>query len=458
MKTKNVWYCGSCGHKQSRWTGQCAGCNEWNTLQEEVETTSSQADTRRIPISKEGASKPIRLHEISALDTPRLKTEMKEVDRLLGGGIVDGALTLIGGDPGIGKSTLSLEIANNLAAQGHTVLYVSGEESLEQTSMRAKRVNCHSENLFFVSEIEVGQILHHVEKLRPRCLIIDSIQIVYKAELASSPGSVSQVREAASTFMQLAKSLNIATFLIGHVTKSGEIAGPRVLEHLVDTVLYFEGDKHNNLRLLRAIKNRFGPTDEVIVFQMTATGLKEVTNPSQIFLEEREKSSIGSVVTCALEGTRPILVEVQSLVTETYYEMPSRRSQGIDTNRVALLIAVLEKRSRLQLYKYDVFVSIAGGLRLHEPASDLGILMAMVSSYSNRSFDPGTLCVGEVGLGGEIRAVSRIESRVKEAIQMGFTRCLVPKRCAKSLEQSDFAKSIEIVPVEWVDQAIKHIL
>lgn len=452
MKLKSVWCCASCGQKQVRWSGQCSGCNEWNTLLEETETIA-KPDSRQPPFIKP-PSKPLRLAEITVQEMPRLKTQLKEFDRLLGGGIVPGSLTLIGGDPGIGKSTISLQIASTLAEQGLVVLYISGEESLEQTSLRAARLGIKSHNLLFFSEIEVSEILQQVEAIKPHVLIIDSIQIVYKRELTSAPGSVSQVRESASTFMQLAKTLNIATFLIGHVTKSGDIAGPKVLEHLVDTVLYFEGDKQQNLRLLRAIKNRFGPTDEIAIFQMNASGLQEITNPSQIFLEERSRGSIGSVVIPTIEGSRPILIEVQSLVTDTFYATPSRRSTGLDSNRLALLIAVLEKRAKLHLYKCDVFVSVTGGIRIQEPASDLGVLMAIASSFCNRTFDHTTLVCGEVGLGGEVRGVSRIESRIKEGIQMGFTRCIIPKRNFKALSTSDLASKIQIKAIDWIDEAI----
>jgi len=424
-------------------------------MQEELEATGKQ-ETRRQIAPKQ--TKPVKLTEITAKNTPRLMTQMKEFDRLVGGGIVPGALTLIGGDPGIGKSTISLQLAHALAKQGALVLYISGEESLEQIALRAKRLNVESENLLFLNEIEVSEIVKHVELLKPQILIIDSIQIVYKSELPSAPGSVTQVREATCTFMQLAKSNDLATFLIGHVTKSGEIAGPKVLEHLVDSVLYFEGDKQDNLRLLRVIKNRFGPTDEIAIFQMLSSGLHEIANPSQIFLEERSRSSIGSVVIPTMEGTRPILIEVQSLVTDSFFAQPSRRATGLDSNRLALLLAVLEKKAKLHLHKCDIFVSVTGGIRIQEPAADLGVLMAISSSFCNRNFDPSTLVIGEVGLGGEIRAVSRIESRIKEGIQMGFSRAIIPKSNMKNASLKEFANKIQITSHEWVDQAIQELL
>lgn len=455
MKVKSVWYCSSCGNKQIRWSGQCSACQCWNTLTEELEAPQKQ-DTRKAVPSKQ--TKPVRLNEIAHRELPRMMTSFKEFDRLVGGGIVPGSLTLIGGDPGIGKSTLSLQVAASLAELGITVLYISGEESLEQTSLRARRLNVKSDNLFFFSETEVSEIIRHAEVLKPQILIIDSIQICYRAELISAPGSVSQVRESASAFMQLAKSSDIATFLIGHVTKSGEIAGPKVLEHLVDCVLYFEGDRQQNLRLLRVMKNRFGPVDEIAIFQMQSHGLEEITNPSQLFLEDRSKGSIGSVIVPTVEGTRPYLIEVQSLVTDTFYATPSRRSTGLDTNRMALLLAVLEKRARLHLHKCDVFVSATGGLRIQEPAADLGILMAIASSFYNRSFDPKTIVVGEVGLGGEVRPVTRIEGRIKEGIQLGFTRCIIPKRNLKSSSIAELSQKIQIIGVDWIDDAIKGTL
>ena len=457
MKTKTAWHCSDCGHKQLRWSGQCPSCSHWNTLHEEIDLANSKP-FRGVAVKQ--PSKPVQLHEITARVLPRYKTTLKEFDRLIGGGIVPGSFTLIGGDPGIGKSTIALQLAASLAEQGATILYIAGEESLEQTSMRAQRLKISmGTKLLLLNELEVGEIIRHIECLAPQVVIIDSIQIVYKQELASAPGSVSQVREAAATFMQLAKSRDIATFIIGHVTKSGEIAGPKVLEHLVDTVLYFEGDKQHNLRLLRVVKNRFGPTDEVAIFQMHADGLHELLNPSELFLEERTNGATGSVVIPTLEGTRPILIEVQSLVSPTFFPTPSRRSTGMDSNRLALLLAVLEKRAKLQLYKCDVFVSVAGGMHVNEPAADLGILMAIASSFCNRSFDSSTVVIGEVGLGGEVRGVLRIESRIKEAIQMGFKRCIIPKRNLKGLNSThENSNKIHIQSVEWIDDAIHELI
>ncbi|HRD55548.1 MAG TPA: DNA repair protein RadA [Parachlamydiaceae bacterium] len=335
--------------------------------------------------------------------------------------------------------------------------YVSGEESIEQTSMRAVRLGIDTENLLLLAETNFSLIKAHIEQVKPDILIVDSIQIVYKAEITSAPGSVSQVRETATEFMHLAKGHGITTFLVGHVTKSGELAGPRVLEHLVDTVLYFEGDKQQNFRMIRVVKNRFGPTDEIAVFQMRLEGLIEVPNPSQIFLEERRKENAGSAIIPAIEGTRPILIEAQALVTETFFPTPSRRSAGLDPNRLALLLAVLEKRMGFQMHKCDVFVSIAGGMRITEPGLDLGILAAVASSMRNKRIDPNTAVIGEVGLGGEIRSVSRIESRLKEAVQMGFSHCIIPKRNVNGLS-NEIKKKIAILGFDMVDDAVRSLL
>ncbi len=451
VKQKSVWYCSECGQKQAKWVGQCPGCSQWNSLHEEVEM---QSQSRKFESQNVRSSVPVKIKDVKLSNTPRFCTQIGECDRLVGGGIIPGSLTLVGGDPGIGKSTLMLQISDALAKQGLIVLYVCGEESVEQTSMRAQRLGIISDNLFLLSETNFTVIKAQIDALNPDVLIVDSIQIVYKAEIASAPGSVTQVRETTTEFMHLAKGRGIATFLIGHVTKSGEIAGPRVLEHLVDTVLYFEGDKQNHYRMVRVVKNRFGPTDEIAVFQMKQNGLVEVPNPSEMFLEERRKEIAGSVIIPTLEGTRPILIEVQALVTETIFSTPSRRSAGLDQNRLALLLAVLEKRMSYKLHKCDVFVSVAGGLKISEPAIDLGVLLAAASSMRNQIIDPDTSIVGEVGLGGEVRSVPRLESRLKEAIHMGFKRCIVPKRNLKGLSHELHAK-IKIEGVDFVEQAIE---
>lgn len=451
-KAKSVWYCAECGHKQVKWSGQCSQCQKWNTLHEEVE----MPELTRYTTSQQVQSKPYRLKEITHKETPRVLTKIHEFDRLIGGGVVPGSLVLVGGEPGIGKSTLMLQLADSLAVQGLVVLYASGEESIEQTSMRAKRLGIETDNLLLLAETNMGRIKKHIEQINPDILIVDSIQLVYKDEIPSAPGSVTQVRENAAELMHIAKSFNIATFLIGHVTKSGEIAGPRVLEHIVDTVLYFEGDKQHNYRMIRVVKNRFGPTDEIAVFQMQQKGLVEVPNPSQIFLEERTKKSIGSTIIATIEGSRPILVEAQALVTDTAFSTPSRRTTGIDQNRLALLLAVLEKRLRYQLYRCDVFVSIAGGLRINEPSVDLGVLLAVASSFRNRMVDPETVVIGEVGLGGEVRSVARIDQRIKEAKLMGFQRCIIPKRNVKGISD-EVRQGVELIGVEAVEDAVGYI-
>lgn len=453
-KTKSVWSCIDCGHSQAKWSGQCPTCTAWNTIQEELEISPKGY---KFESEIKGSSKPRKLSEVSLQETPRTSTGVSELDRLFGGGIVPGSLTLIGGDPGIGKSTLMLQLSNRLAKKGMKVLYVSGEESLEQTSHRAKRLGIDSENLYLLAETNFSLIKHEIDDLKPEVIIADSIQILYKPEITSAPGSVSQVRETTTEFMHLAKGGRISVFLIGHVTKSGEIAGPRVLEHLVDTVLYFEGDKQQNYRMVRVVKNRFGATDEIAVFQMTEKGLAEVTNPSQIFLEERRKNNTGSVVIPTIEGTRPILIEAQALVTETSFSTPSRKAAGLDQNRLSLLLAVLEKRMGYPLFRSDVFVSIAGGLKITEPAIDLGILIAIASSFKCRVVDPETCVMGEVGLGGEVRSVSRVESRIKEAIHMGFTRCLLPKRNVKGISQQ-LREKINLVGIETVDEAVACLI
>jgi DNA repair protein RadA/Sms len=452
-KTKTVWYCSECGHKQAKWAGQCPVCNLWNTINEEIEMASLP---KRFESQSSTSSRPVRLNEINLKATPRIITQMGECDRLFGGGIVPGSLTLVGGDPGIGKSTLLLQFSYALAKQGLLVLYVCGEESVEQTSLRAQRLGIVTDNLLLLCETNFTLIKNHIDQINPNILIVDSIQIVYKSEISSAPGSVTQVRETTTEFMHIAKGKGIATFLIGHVTKTGEIAGPRVLEHLVDTVLYFEGDKQHHYRMIRVVKNRFGPTDEIAVFQMKQSGLVEVPNPSEIFLEERRKEVIGSVIIPTLEGTRPILVEVQALVTDTVFSTPSRRCTGLDQNRLALLLAVLEKRMGFQMHKCDVFVSVAGGLKISEPAIDLGILLASASSMYNRILDPETTIVGEVGLGGEVRSVPRIESRLKEAIHMGFQSCIIPKRNLKGISE-EISSKIKILGVEFVEEAIHAV-
>lgn len=454
-KVKTLWACKECGHVQTKWTGSCSACHQWNTFEEEVATPHVPGERFSVETSEKSA-KPMRISEVQNIPLCRFLTGMKECDRLLGGGIVPGSLTLIAGDPGIGKSTLLLQVSDALALQGKTVLYISGEESVEQTALRAKRLGITSENLFILSETQFSLIKNHIERIKPSVLMVDSIQILYKQEIASAPGSVAQVRELAMEFMHLSKRLNIATFLVGHVTKSGEIAGPRVLEHLVDAVLDFEGDRHHGYRILRSVKNRFGPTEDIVLFQMGMTGLVEVENPSHFFLQERQRESAGSVIVPTLEGSRAVLIEAQSLVAPSPFPTATRKSAGADPNRLALLLAVLEKKAGYQLHHCDVFVSIAGGVKIYEPAIDLGLLMAVLSSFTNAAIDADTVVFGEVGLGGEIRSVVKAETRVKEAAHLGFKRCILPKKNYAGLS-SDIKQKIAVHSVSTVEEAI-HVL
>lgn len=450
-KTKSVWACRECGHSQLKWTGSCGACQNWNTLIEEI---SLEEKKPRFESKKLGPAKAIRIKDVGESEFKRLTTKMGELDRLFGNGIVQGSLILIAGEPGVGKSTLLLQIANALAHQGLNILYICGEESNEQTSLRARRLGIDHQNIYLLNETNFTAIKAQIDQLNPDIAIVDSVQIVYKSEIPSSPGSVVQVREIATEFMHVAKGQGITTFLIGHVTKAGEIAGPRVLEHIVDTVLDFEGDRQHGFRLLRVIKNRFGPTDEIAIFQMKETGLSEVANPSQAFLQERMKEIAGSAIVPGLEGARSFLLEIQALVTPTAFATPSRKSTGLDHNRLALLLAVLEKRVGYNLHHSDVFVALAGGLKIVEPAIDLGILLAVASSFTNRPIPPDVIAVGEVGLGGEVRGVSRIETRLKEAIHMGFKRCILPKKNLRGLSSD----KIQLIGVDLVDQAIQAVL
>ncbi len=447
MKLKESWVCAECGHDQIKWSGSCSACKRWNTIQKFIEAADEK------PRFMRSKSKPMLLKDIVVDEYDKIETGLQEFNRVMGGGIVQGSLNLIGGDPGVGKSTLMLMIARELCRAGLKVLYVCGEESLEQTKNRADRLGVAEDQLYLYCETHFSNIKAQVEELEPDALIIDSIQIVYKPEIASLPGSVIQVKEIAMECMHIAKQMGITSFLIGHVTKSGDLAGPRVLEHIVDVVLDFEGDPDLGLRLLRARKNRFGPTDEVAIFQMNEKGLEEVQNPSQIFLKERLKESTGSCIVPTMEGTRAILIEIQALVAASAFTTSARRASGIDPNRLALLLAVLEKRVGHHFNNLDVFVSIAGGLKIKEPGIDLAIALAIASSFCNRPIDPHTIVLGEIGLGGEIRSVPRIESRLKEAKLMGFKRCVLPKRSLPK-EQG----SLELVPVEKLEDAINIIL
>ncbi len=422
--SKIVFFCKECGFESSKWMGQCPGCKAWDSFVEEAVSNKSVSQAKAV---LSGSIKPSRLEDISGEDNHRIMTGIKELDRVLGGGVVIGSLILVGGDPGIGKSTLLLQMCQYLVEGKRKVLYISGEESLRQIKMRATRLTKFQGDLLLLSETNLTLIEETIKKENPEVVIIDSIQTMFSEEVGSAPGSVSQVREATSVLMRLAKGLGVSIFIVGHVTKEGTVAGPRVLEHMVDTVLYFEGDNQASYRLLRAVKNRFGSTNEVGVFEMRSEGLREVNNPSEYMLNGKPEGASGSVVTCSIEGTRPILVEIQALVTQTYYNMPRRTSAGTDYNRVNLLLAVVEKRLGIQLSGCDAYVNVAGGMMIREPALDLSIVMAILSSYKNRSLDPRMIIFGEVGLTGEVRGVSQAEQRVQEAVKMGFQVCVFPE-------------------------------
>ena len=443
---KSVYFCQNCGHEESKWLGQCPMCKEWNTFAEEkVVSIKGQKN------SGEKQVQAVTLSSVTTDEDERMETELVELDRVLGGGIVPGSLVLVGGDPGIGKSTLLLQVCQKLSAMNKKVLYISGEESLKQIKLRANRMGEFSENLYLLCETSLNLIQTAIEREKPDVVVIDSIQTMYNEEIGSAPGSVSQVRESTNVFMQLAKGMNIAIFIVGHVTKEGTVAGPRVLEHMVDTVLYFEGDRHASYRILRGVKNRFGSTNEIGVFEMRKEGLVEVENPSEFMLSGKPENASGSVVACAMEGTRPMLMEIQALVCKSNFGMPRRTAAGIDYNRVNLLMAVLEKRVGLPLSGYDAYVNIAGGIRMNEPAVDLGIIMAVASSYKNRPVSEDTIVFGEVGLSGEVRAVTMPEQRVAEAKKLGFKVCVVPEVSLKSIGK---VEGIEVIGVKSVNQTM----
>jgi len=455
-KAKNnvVFFCKECGYESGKWMGQCPMCKEWNSFVEEPvasEKKNQAADKIRIPGR---GTAPVRISEISIEDQDRTTTGFGELDRVLGSGIVKGSLVLVGGDPGIGKSTLLLQVCRNLAHGKKKVLYISGEESLKQIKMRANRIGTIDGELYFLCETNLDTIAGSIEETKPDVVIIDSIQTMFREDISSAPGSVSQVRESTNLLMQIAKGLGITIFIVGHVTKEGVVAGPRVLEHMVDTVLYFEGDRNDAYRLLRAVKNRFGSTNEIGVFEMQEKGLVEVTNPSEMMISGRPKNASGAVVSCALEGTRPLLLEVQALVAETSFGMARRTANGVDYNRINILLAILEKRCGYAMSRYDAYVNIAGGMKMNEPALDLAVVMALVSSYKNREVDPGMLIFGEVGLSGEVRGVSQAAQRVSEAVKMGFTTCVLPKA---NLEKMKDEKRIRLIGVDNVRDAIALI-
>ena len=422
-RAKIIFACQNCGHQSPKWLGKCPDCNQWNTL---VEEKFERAAHPRDEFNLGTKEHPTSIAEISTAEEGRVLSGIGEFDRVLGGGLVPGSVTLIGGDPGIGKSTLLLQAFAALSQRGLSCLYVSGEESPRQIKMRAERLGIAAPNLLILSETSLERILEQVKKIKPAVLVVDSIQTLFSPSLPSAPGSIGQVRECSGSIIVLAKKGGFSTFLIGHVTKDGSLAGPRVLEHMVDTVLYFEGDRGHNFRILRAVKNRFGSTNEIGVFEMKESGLKEVSNPSEIFLLERPLQAPGSAVICSMEGTRPILVELQALVSPSFLAVPRRTTIGVDHNRVALLVAVLEKKMGVKLFNQDIFVNVAGGVQVEEPAVDLGIIAAVASSYQEKAIDPRTVIFGEVGLAGEIRAIAQAEARLKEAGKLGFERCILP--------------------------------
>jgi DNA repair protein RadA/Sms len=453
-KAKTLFICQECGQESARWLGKCPGCDNWNTMVEEVVAPAAPARPGISPGFSLG-EKPVQISQVTSEDAPRFATGLGELDRVLGGGIVPGSLVLVGGDPGIGKSTILLQLAARVAETQGTVLYVSGEESARQVRMRADRLTSLSNRLYVVSETNLDTIEQHTLQMKPQLLIVDSIQTVFKPELPSAPGSVTQVREGAAQLLRLAKTHGIPIFIVGHVTKEGSLAGPRVLEHIVDTVLYFEGERHASFRVLRAVKNRFGSTNEIGLFEMRDVGLVEVLNASALFLSERPLDVAGSIVVPSMEGTRPLLVEVQALVSASTFVSPRRTADGIELNRVQLLIAVLEKRVGLLLGNHDAYVKVAGGVKIGEPAVDLGLAAALASSFRDQPPDPRTVVIGEVGLAGEVRAVSRVEQRIREAEKMGFERVVLPQGNLKNL---GFKSSLELIGVETVMEGLEATL
>ena len=455
-KKKTKFICQNCGYESAKWMGKCPGCNEWNTMTEEIEITANKNQRRTaFTHSDQSMAKPTAITSIGTEQEPRVLTESNELNRVLGGGIVPGSLLLIGGDPGIGKSTLLLQVSAQLANHNYDVLYISGEESVKQTKLRAVRLGVTSDHLYVYSETDMGMIEQAINDMNPNFVIIDSIQTVFHPDVTSAPGSVSQVRECTAELMRLAKTKGIAIFIVGHVTKEGNIAGPRLLEHMVDTVLYFEGERHHTYRILRAVKNRFGSTNEMGIFEMKEEGLEEVLNPSEIFLEERSQGAAGSTVVASMEGTRPILVEIQALISPSIFPNPRRMATGIDHNRVSLLMAVLEKRVGLLLQNQDAYLKVTGGVKLGEPAVDLAIIVSIASGFRDVPTRATDCIVGEVGLTGEVRRVSRIEQRVKEAAKLGFERIIVP---ANNLGGWTPPTGIKVIGVGSVSEALKYAL
>ncbi|MEH7349295.1 DNA repair protein RadA [Gottfriedia acidiceleris] len=454
-KSKTKFVCQSCGYESVKWIGKCPACNEWNTM---VEFIEQPASSRRLTFNTNATvegTKPISIMEVEIGTETRIETSFDEFNRVLGGGIVLGSLVLIGGDPGIGKSTMLLQVSSQLAKKDHKVLYVSGEESQKQIKLRAERLGVATQNLYVLSETDLSYIARYMDEMSPDFVVIDSIQTIYLQEVTSAPGSVSQVRECTSELMKIAKTKGIPIFIVGHVTKEGSIAGPRLLEHMVDAVLYFEGERHHTYRILRAVKNRFGSTNETGIFEMKELGLVEVLNPSEIFLEERPFGVAGSTVVASMEGTRPVLVELQALVSPTSFGNARRMATGIDHNRVSLIMAVLEKRMGLLLQNQDAYLKVAGGLKLDEPAVDLAVAVSIASSFQDKPTNPTDVVIGEIGLTGEVRRVSRIEQRVQEAAKLGFKRAIIP---SKNIGGWSFPEGMEIIGINTVHEALKYVL
>ena len=451
-KIRSKYVCQECGYETTKWLGKCPECMKWNTFVEELDQKTS---TKDVFIIDKSSSKPIKINEIETKEEPRFSTCINELDRVLGGGIVKGSLILVGGDPGIGKSTLLIQVSGYVANSGKKVLYISGEESESQIKMRAHRLGIQSENLYIFAENNLTLIESQLSSLDPDLIIVDSIQTVYSPDISSAPGTVSQIKEGTSKFMKISKKMGISTFVVGHVTKEGSLAGPKLLEHMVDTVLYFEGERYNTYRLVRAVKNRFGSTNELGVFEMRDLGLVELENPSKILISEKPKDVAGSVIISTVEGTRPMLLEMQALVSPTSYGIPKRTATGVDYNRVGMILAVLEKRVGLQIQNQDVYMNVVGGIKINEPSIDLGIAISVASSFRNIPIDETIAVTGEVGLTGEIRAVSFIEKRIAECKKLGFKKIVVPRNNYDTVKDT---KGIDIWPVDNLRQAINIVL
>ena len=454
-KAASIFFCQNCGYESSKWMGQCPGCREWNTFVEETVVKSPHMGTvSAVSGRRVQKNSPSVLAEITIREEDKISTGLSELDRVLGGGIVQGSLILVGGDPGIGKSTLLLQVCRNLSSCGHKVLYISGEESSAQIKMRADRIGKFTSDMLLLCETNLDEIAEVIRRDKPETVVIDSIQTMYNEAVSSAPGSVSQVRESTGILLQLAKTLGVSVMIVGHVTKEGTVAGPRVLEHMVDTVLYFEGDRHASYRILRGVKNRFGSTNEIGVFEMQEKGLVEVQNASEYMLNGRPEGANGSVVVCTLEGTRPLLIEIQALVCHSNFGIPRRQTTGTDFNRVNLLMAVLEKRSGIQLGDCDAYVNVTGGMKVMEPAIDLGIVLAILSSFKNKPLNPKLIAFGEVGLSGEVRAVSQAMQRVAEAEKLGFDTCILPAVCEEDCKKNS---KIKLIGVKTVQDAISLV-